>query len=256
MYITYKITNKITGEYYIGSHKTDNLNDDYMGSGRLIKQSIKKYGVEAHEKEIIQIFDNREDSINLEHKLIKQKKSDILCINMSTGGFSFDYINNNMKFDRVAFGKLASHDYATMAREKSMEQYYKNPKKCLNCGNIIEYDKKTTNKFCSSSCAATYNNEIRNIKNQTIYYCCKCGKRLKEPKRKDGTAMCRQCYINEAPNIKRHKEPTKLQIILLEEKDKIREMHEAGVSYRKIGKEYNVSGNYIKELLKGRIRID
>lgn len=75
MFITYKITCNITGKFYIGSHKTDDINDSYMGSGRFIRESIKKYGVENHTKEILGIFDNREESIKLEHLLIKQYKS-------------------------------------------------------------------------------------------------------------------------------------------------------------------------------------
>ena len=49
------------------------------------------------------------------------------------------------------------------SRERSFnleELYYKNPKKCVNCDNIISYDNKN-NKFCNHSCSATYTNKRR-----------------------------------------------------------------------------------------------
>ncbi len=45
-YTIYKITNLINNRFYIGMHRTKNINDYYLGSGKLIIQAIEKYGEE------------------------------------------------------------------------------------------------------------------------------------------------------------------------------------------------------------------
>lgn len=48
-YTIYKITNKVTGKIYIGKHQTEDLNDGYMGSGKLLKRAQEKYGINSFE---------------------------------------------------------------------------------------------------------------------------------------------------------------------------------------------------------------
>jgi len=46
-YYIYKITNINNGKFYIGSHRTNDLDDGYFGSGIYLKRSIKRYGRES-----------------------------------------------------------------------------------------------------------------------------------------------------------------------------------------------------------------
>lgn len=92
-YIIYKITNKINNKYYIGKHKTDNINDSYMGSGVYLKRAMKKYGKDNFIKEILFIFDN-EISMNEKEKELVLIGED--TYNLCAGGKGgFDYINRN-----------------------------------------------------------------------------------------------------------------------------------------------------------------
>jgi group I intron endonuclease len=42
----YKTTNLINGKFYIGQHKSKFFDTKYFGSGKILKQAIKKYGKE------------------------------------------------------------------------------------------------------------------------------------------------------------------------------------------------------------------
>lgn len=250
MFITYKITCNITGKYYIGSHKTDNINDGYMGSGKLIKQSIEKYGVENHTKEILGIFNSREESLNLEHGLIKQKKQEEkeLCLNASFGGGSFDIINETMTFDRVYFGSLASHDYMRNVREANIKEYLKSPNKCVACGNVIPYDGRH-NKFCSHSCAVTHSNKVRSGYKQKVVHCKYCGKSHVVPNSSkkqfcDNVCSSKYRYANGYISKKRELVLNDLPIII--------KRHETE-SYRQIASDYGVSGNFIREAIRGKL---
>lgn len=72
-YLIYKTTNLKNGKIYIGKHTTKNPYDNYMGSGNLIIQAIKKYGIENFTKEILFCFTTEEDAFLKENEIVTQK---------------------------------------------------------------------------------------------------------------------------------------------------------------------------------------
>lgn len=60
-YGLYKITNLANGKMYIGKHVTSNLDDGYIGSGKILKYAIKKYGVESFIKEWLGFYEDEEE---------------------------------------------------------------------------------------------------------------------------------------------------------------------------------------------------
>ena len=86
-YVIYQITNLVNGKIYIGKHKTENLDDGYMGSGTRISQLISKYGKNQFKKEIIKFFENRQKLSLYEKKIVNEDTiKDPLCLNLIEGG--------------------------------------------------------------------------------------------------------------------------------------------------------------------------
>ena len=76
----YKISCKITGEYYFGSSFYAK-SDWYWGTGRKIKERISKYGKENFVKEILGEFDDRTIAHQVENKYIEKFRNDEKCLN-------------------------------------------------------------------------------------------------------------------------------------------------------------------------------
>lgn len=96
-YYLYEVKNKINGKFYVGVHKTLNLEDGYMGSGKIILSAIKKYGIENFEKTIIEFFDEAESMFHKEAEVVNEEfleREDIYNLRKGgTGGF--DWINRS-----------------------------------------------------------------------------------------------------------------------------------------------------------------
>lgn len=163
-YFVYEITNKINGKTYIGCHETYNIDDCYMGSGKLIKKAISKYGIENFKKVILSYHGTRDEMFLKERNIIDAKKPQY---NLNIGGRGgFHYINSqklNLYPEKrdAAYAKL-SHTL----RDKYLKQYNSNPRKCLQCHEELTYNKRM-NVYCSSSCSAKSTNRGRKHSTQT-----------------------------------------------------------------------------------------
>ena len=83
----YKTTCVVTGRYYIGMHSTDSLEDGYMGSGKRLRYSIRKYGKKSHVKEILEFCESRELLVEREKEIVNTDLLvDKLCMNIMSGG--------------------------------------------------------------------------------------------------------------------------------------------------------------------------
>lgn len=83
----YKITNLINGKYYYGIHSTDELDDQYLGSGLRLNLAYKKYGIENFKKEVLKMFETRKEASEYEKVIVDENKvNSNECYNLTTGG--------------------------------------------------------------------------------------------------------------------------------------------------------------------------
>jgi hypothetical protein len=89
-HLIYKTRNLINGEFYIGIHSTEDPQDQYLGSGFRLKNSIQKYGKANFEREILGDYPSREAALQRESELVDRTLlEDPKCLNLILGGGSF-----------------------------------------------------------------------------------------------------------------------------------------------------------------------
>lgn len=63
----------INGKTYIGRHSTNNLNDKYLGSGKILKRAISKYGKQNFKLIILDFFDSYEELVKEESFIVTKE---------------------------------------------------------------------------------------------------------------------------------------------------------------------------------------
>lgn len=164
-YTVYRITNLINGKTYIGKHQTEELDDGYMGSGKLINRAITKHGVENFSKEILHVFDTEEEMNSKEKELVTESVcQDDSTYNLCVGGQGgFSYINREVwttekrskhgqKYGHIARQNLLNNQDKIQKRTKArddvlakMNEYWRNNKHSEETKQKMSASKKGKN---------------------------------------------------------------------------------------------------------------
>ena len=146
-YLIYKITNVLNNKIYIGKHKTSDINDDYMGSGKILHRAIKRYGLNNFKKEILFECSTEEEMNRKEAEIVNDDFiSRLDTYNIKLGGQGgFDYVNSNSKLQ-----SLKSKNYWNTLSDKSNHPIlmgYKKWKNNLSNEEISNFNLNISNKL-------------------------------------------------------------------------------------------------------------
>lgn len=145
-HVVYKTTNTVNNKIYVGLHSTNNINDNYIGSGYVLKDAINKYGKSKFKKEILYVYNSRKEAREMEAFIVDKdfcKRND--TYNLVEGGMG---VENQYGSRNHMFGKLpinakkvkAIHKDGTIVISNSIEELSKHIS--IARGNIRNLIKK------------------------------------------------------------------------------------------------------------------
>lgn len=205
MYI-YKIINTINGKWYIGKHNGKDPN--YLGSGKLLKQAIKKYGKDSFTKKILETC-LTEEELNLKEQhwiTITSATNNPMSYNLANGGeggdlskfipyHSIDYKNHKMIGTKKWFQSLTEEqkkDFHSKQALKRTKGWY-----VSRIDNPVEIYVQNISKWCEENGVDKSMPTVLNNPNSRLY--------LKQTK---GWRIRRSDMPPLPPYVNRRSEPT------------------------------------------------
>lgn len=157
----YKTTNLVNKKYYIGMHSTNNLNDEYMGSGTLLKRSLNKYGKENHSIEILEYVNSREELVEKEKEIVSlQEIAKKECMNLSVGGSGG--IHNEDHYNKFVKGPKNLINWQIKLKELKKDEIW-----CTNFKNKIKLGLEKSNNDPRKFLGKNHSNETKQKMSET-----------------------------------------------------------------------------------------
>ena len=146
LHYTYRIDNLINGKYYIGKHSSESLDDDYMGSGPLIRTAIAKYGIENFKKTILKTFSTSEEAFEHEAQIVTMVEvKDPMCYNIQPGGKGGQKRFTDEELRERKLERL--REYYQRPEVKEHRREYKKEYYQQNKESILEYQRECKKEY-------------------------------------------------------------------------------------------------------------
>ena len=169
-YIIYETKNIVNGKKYIGCHMTNDINDGYLGSGKLLKKSILKYGIQNFKRNIICFCKNEIEMLEKESEIVNEyivNSKDYYNLQLG-GGSNFSHINNNLDIYRHYFkNKVIVNDEngEKISIDKKDIKWISGELKPYNIGKILCKDKNDRALIVDENDERWLNGELVGINN-------------------------------------------------------------------------------------------
>ena len=163
MHIVYETTCLVNGKKYIGVHNKDD--DDYLGSGKLIRRAIKRYGRTKFVRETLFSYNTAEEAYAKEAELVTPEVcSSHNYYNINLGGFQPPDCTglkrkNTQKYAEANSRKWKDPEYRNRLSKSMSEAWKRTPERAdrlrtQNIGRKLspEHTEKTTLKGRITQC--------------------------------------------------------------------------------------------------------